>query len=187
MEQTRYEHLTRSDQSQGIHAPPLEKAAPQETLTIPLPRSENITVPGRDLRSAIELRRSVRHYARDPLTIPELAYLCWCTQGIVDVKAPFFTLRNVPSAGGRHALETYLLINRVDGIKPGLYRYLAFSHSLVTIDTGSGISEGIMSACLGQAFVRSSAVTFIWSAVIYRMAWRYSETGRLWSLCYRGI
>jgi SagB-type dehydrogenase family enzyme len=72
-------------------------------------------------------------------------------------------------------LETYLLINRVDGVKPGLYRYLAFSHSLVTIDTGSGRSEGIMSAYLGQAFVRSSAVTFIWSAVIYRMAWRYSE------------
>jgi SagB-type dehydrogenase family enzyme len=93
----------------------------------------------------------------------------------VDVKAPFYTLRNVPSAGGRHALETYLLINRVRGIQPGLYRYLAFSHSLTAIDTTRGISDTIMSACLGQAFVRSSAVSFIWSAVIYRMAWRYSE------------
>ena len=93
----------------------------------------------------------------------------------MDVKAPFYTLRNVPSAGGRHALETYLLINRVKGIQPGLYRYLAFSHSLTAIDTTSGISDTVMSACLGQAFVRSSAVSFIWSAVIYRMAWRYSE------------
>ncbi len=128
-----------------------------------------------DLRTAIEQRRSIRHYTRDPLTIEELAYLCWCTQGIVEMKAPFYTLRNVPSAGGRHALETYLLISRVKGIKPGLYRYLAFSHSLATIDTTDGISDSIMSACLGQAFVRSSAVSFIWSAVIYRMAWRYSE------------
>jgi SagB-type dehydrogenase family enzyme len=32
-----------------------------------------------------------------------------------------------------------------------------------------------MAACLGQAFVRASAVTFLWSTVIYRMAWRYSE------------
>ena len=37
-----------------------------------------------------------------------------------------------------------------------------------------------MSACLGQAFVGSSAVTFIWSAVIYRMAWRYSERAYRW-------
>jgi len=175
IEQTRYEHLIASDQSQGLAAPPLEKPVPQDTRTLPLPKPTGIIVSARELRNAIEQRRSVRHYARDPLTIEELAYLCWCTQGIVEVKSPFYTLRNVPSAGGRHALETYLLINRVKGIQPGLYRYLAFSNSLDTIDTSSGVSDAIMSACLGQAFVRSSAVSFIWSAVIYRMAWRYSE------------
>lgn len=175
MEQTRYEHLTASDQTQGRPAPPLEKAVSQDVTVIPLPKPEDITVDTMDLRTAIEQRRSTRHYARDPLTIEELAYLCWCTQGIVEVKAPFYTLRNVPSAGGRHAMETYLLVNRVSGIPPGLYRYLAFSHSLATLDTTSGISDQIMSACLGQAFVRSSAVTFIFTAVIYRMSWRYSE------------
>jgi SagB-type dehydrogenase family enzyme len=175
MEQTRYEHLTASDQIQGRPAPPLEKAVSQDAPVIPLPKPEDITVDGMDLRTAIEQRRSTRHYARDHLTIEELAYLCWCTQGIVEVKAPFYTLRNVPSAGGRHAMETNLLVNRVSGIQPGLYRYLAFSHSLATIDTTSGLSDRMMSACLGQAFVRSSAVSFIWTAVIYRMSWRYSE------------
>jgi len=175
MKETRYEHLTASDQTQGLPAPLLEKTVPKDIRTIPLPRPPDIRVPALDLRTAIEQRRSVRHYARDSLTIEELAYLCWCTQGIVEVKAPFYTLRNVPSAGGRHALETYLLINRINGLQPGLYRYIAFTHSLATIDTTRGISDTIMAACLGQAFVRSSAVTFIWSAVIYRMAWRYSE------------
>ena len=175
MEQTRYEHLTESDQARGLPAPLLEKPAPLDSHPIPLPKPGDIVVPPRELRRTIEERRSVRHYARDPLTFEELGYLCWCTQGIVDVKAPFYTLRNVPSAGGRHGLETYLLINRINSLKPGLYRYLPFSHSIATIDTTSGISDAIMSACLGQVFVRSSAVTFIWSAVIYRMAWRYSE------------
>ncbi len=175
MEQTRYENLTESDQARGLPAPPLEKPVPPTTRTIPLPKPTDIIIPARELRTAIEQRRSIRHYSGDPLTIEELAFLCWCTQGIVEVKAPFYTLRNVPSAGGRHALETYLLINRIKGIQPGLYRYLPFSHTLITIDTSGGISDAVMSACLGQAFVRSSAVTFIWSAVIYRMAWRYSE------------
>jgi SagB-type dehydrogenase family enzyme len=175
MEQTWYENLTESDQSLGLPAPPLAKPTPPDTRTIPLPKPPDIIVPTRELRTAIEQRRSIRRYARDPLTIEELSYLCWCTQGIVDVKAPFYTLRNVPSAGGRHALESYILINRVKDIRPGLYRYLPFSHTLSTIDTSSGISDVVMTACLGQAFVRSSAITFIWSAVIYRMAWRYSE------------
>jgi len=175
MEQTRYEYLSVSDQTQELPAPPLEKTAPEDTQTIPLPSPENITVPPIDCRTAIEGRRSIRHYARDPLTLDELAFLCWSTQGIVEVKAPYYTLRNVPSAGGRHAFETYLLINRVGGVPPGLYRYLAFSHSLVPVDTTHGVVDRVMAASLGQAFVRSSAVTFIWSAVIYRMAWRYSE------------
>jgi len=175
MEKTRYDNLSASDQTQGLPAPPLEKSAPQDTRTIPLPGPRDIKVLPLDLRSAIEQRRSIRHYARDPLTIEELAYLCWCTQGIVNVKAPYYTLRNVPSAGGRHAFETYLLINRVAGIKPGLYRYLAFSHQIVAVDMTPGMTARVMAACLGQAFVRSSAVTFIWSTIIYRMAWRYSE------------
>jgi SagB-type dehydrogenase family enzyme len=175
MEQTRYEHLSASDQTRELPAPPLEKATPEECLKIPLPKPEDIRVPPTDCRTAIERRRSVRHYTREPLTLGELAYLCWSTQGIVEVKAPYYTLRNVPSAGGRHAFETYLLINHVEGLQPGLYRYLAFSHSLVPVDVSKGVTERVMAACLGQAFVRSSAATFIWSAVIYRMAWRYSE------------
>jgi len=175
MEQTRYEYLSVSDQTQELPAPPLEKAAPENIQNIPLPKPEKITVLPVDCRTVIERRRSIRHYARDPLTPHELAFLCWSTQGIVEIKAPYYTLRNVPSAGGRHALETYLLINRIEGIQPGLYRYLAFSHSLVPVDISKGVGDRVMAACLGQAFVRSSAVTFIWSAVIYRMAWRYSE------------
>ncbi|MDO9325102.1 MAG: SagB/ThcOx family dehydrogenase [Methanoregula sp.] len=175
MEQTRYEYLSASDQAQELPAPPLEKAVPEGITVIPLPRPENITVPPVDCRTAIEKRRSIRHYTRSPLTLEELSFLCWSTQGIVEVKAPYYTLRNVPSAGGRHAFETYLLINRVADLPSGLYRYLAFSHNLVPVDTKEGVVDRVMAACLGQAFVRSSAVTFIWSAVIYRMAWRYSE------------
>jgi hypothetical protein len=61
--------LTVSDQTQGLPAPPLEKVAPQDARTIPLPRPVDITVPRHDIRIAIEKRRSGRHYARDPLTI----------------------------------------------------------------------------------------------------------------------
>jgi SagB-type dehydrogenase family enzyme len=175
MELTRYEHLSPSDQNLKKPSPPLAKPVPRGVRYIPLPKPGTISIPPMDLRMAIEKRRSLRHYLKEPLTIEQLAYLLWCSQGIVQVVDPFYTLRNVPSAGGRHALETYLLINRVESLPPGLYRYVPFSHSLVEIDCTLGITDKVMAACLGQAFVRSSAVTFLWSAIIYRMAWRYSE------------
>lgn len=175
MEQTRYEHLTRSDQMEGITAPPLEKQADDYGLCITLPNEEQLDLLPMDLHDAIELRRSIRQYLVDPLNLDELAYLLWATQGIIQVQDPYYTLRTVPSAGGRHAFETYLCINRVNGIEPGLYRYLAFSHQLIRVDTPSDFVDKMVSACLGQAFVKTAAVVFFWTCVIYRMAWRYSE------------
>jgi SagB-type dehydrogenase family enzyme len=175
MEKTRYNCLSRADQFLGLPAPSLEKPIPKDGKLFSLPQPVEISVPPIELRSAIESRRSIRQYARDPLTLEELAYLLWCTQGIVQRHEPYATFRNVPSAGGRHAFETYLLVNRVNGLEPGLYRYLAFSHSLMTVEINHNMADRLMEACLRQDLVRESAVTFIWSCVIYRMAWRYSE------------
>jgi len=50
----------------------------------------------------------------------------------VDAYAPGLTLlkKGVPSAGGLHPTEAYLLVQRVDGIAPGLYHYHAVDHAL---------------------------------------------------------
>ena len=99
MEKTRYSNLSHADQFQGLLASPLEKPIPKDGKFIPLPQPVEISVPPIELRSAIESRRSIRQYARDPLTLEELAYLLWCTQGIVQRHEPYATFRNVPSAG----------------------------------------------------------------------------------------
>lgn len=175
MEKTRYGSLSRADQFQGITAPTLEKPIPKDAKFISLPQPSEISVAPIELRTAIESRRSIRQYSCETLTLEELAYLLWCTQGIVQKREPYATFRNVPSAGGRHAFETYLLVNRVSGLEPGLYRYLAFAHRLIAVEISPALADRLMEACLRQAIVRDSAVTFIWSCVIYRMAWRYSE------------
>ena len=87
------------------------------------------------------------------------------------------TLRNVPSAGARHALETYILVNNVEGLEEGIYLFLHIEHKIARIKTDSFVAENISAACLDQSFIKSSAVTFIWTAVIYRMKWRYGERG----------
>jgi SagB-type dehydrogenase family enzyme len=87
------------------------------------------------------------------------------------------TIRTVPSAGARHPFETYLLVNSVEGLLPGLYRYRALTHDLVVLAEDTGLARRAVSCCYGQRFVAQSAVTVIWTAVVYRMTWRYGERG----------
>jgi SagB-type dehydrogenase family enzyme len=176
MEKTKFQYLDRPDQSNNLPQPPLEREYDASKPVIDLPAPENIKIRSLDLRQAIEGRRSIRNYSQEPLTIEELSYLLWVTQGVVQVTRGA-TFRNVPSAGARHALETYLLINNVRDIPVGIYSFLAIDHKLVEINTDPDIADRVMEGCLGQDFVRKSAVTFIWAADAYRMKWRYGERG----------
>ena len=177
MEKTKYQYLEETDQEKELPQPPLELEYDSEEKLIDLPSVENMEVKNMDLLEIIESRKSLRKYDDIFLTLKELSYLLWCTQGVKQVVSRPATMRTVPSAGARHAFETYLLINKVEGIEPGLYRYLAIDHKLMVVDLDSEISDKITYGCRGQEFVKKSAVTFIWTAVAYRMKWRYGERG----------
>ncbi|WP_340820077.1 SagB/ThcOx family dehydrogenase [Methanolobus sp. WCC4] len=177
MERTQYRYLDMSDQSMGYPQPELEKGVEDSDRIRDLPLPKSIEVEDMDLRQAIENRTSIRNYSSEPLSIEELSYLLWCTQGVKEVVRDVVTFRTVPSAGARHALETYILVNNVEELEKGLYRFLPVEHKLVEVDMGKDIADRVKHGCLDQAFVKSSAVTFIWTAVPYRMAWRYGQRG----------
>jgi SagB-type dehydrogenase family enzyme len=180
IEKTKHRYLVRSDQMKGVAPPPLElnQAATKDSIDqeiFDLPDPKTVAVESVSVHEAIEKRRSVRKYSAEPLSAGELSFLLWCTQGVKEVAHNYYTLRTVPSAGARHALETYLLINNISDVKPGLYRFLPLEHRILKEGSGSDISARIGEACFRQNFVRTSAVTFIWTAVVYRMKWRYGE------------
>ncbi len=176
MENTKYPRMGPSDQSQGLPEPPLQKEPNAGQPLIDLPGPTQVKVKHVDLTTAINARRSIRKYTDEPLTLGELSYLLWCTQGVRQVTPRPATLRTVPSAGSRHAFETYVLCNRVKGLTPGLYRYVAVGHKLAVQDLGEGIADRVAAACLGQ-YVVQSAASFVWAADAYRMFWRYQERG----------
>ena len=109
----------------------------------------------------------------EPLTLDELSFLLWATQGVRQQVGPGAVLRTVPSAGNRHALETYLAVLRVGGLEPAIYRYLPLEHQLLHLADEEQMAEKLTEATLGQAFVGRAAVVFIWTTIPYRMEWRY--------------
>mgnify|MGYP000877090956 CR=1 FL=1 len=175
LELTKYPYLSESDQEQDLPCPELEMPEPSSQL-ITLPSPESLKVTEISLQTAINSRRSLRKFSPSPLTLDELTWLLWATQGVQEELA-HATIRTVPSAGSRHPFETYLAITNVTGLKPGLYRYLALSHKLAFIREEGEIGKTLAAACLNQKWMSKAAVTFVWVAVPYRTTWRYSERG----------
>jgi SagB-type dehydrogenase family enzyme len=177
MEKTKYKYLEKSDQVKGLPQPPLVLPANKKGNIIDLPDPNKTETNDISIIEAINRRISVRSYSKKPLTLNELSYVLWSTQGVKKVTERQATLRTVPSAGARHCFETYILVNNVESINPGLYRYLAIEHMIQEINMDKEISKKITKACLNQRFILNSAITLILTAIRYRMMWRYSERG----------
>lgn len=168
-----------SDQSRGIPMPPQQEATSPNATSQALPSVEDwsAAIDQTDLIQAVGSRKSQRRFSDQFLTVNELAFLLWATQGQRSPgrEPPHF--RTVPSAGARHSFETYLFINRVETLPAGLYRYLPLSNELVLhYETDERFKKDLSRAVLGQQFVANGAVVFIWTTVPYRMEWRYLES-----------
>ncbi|NHJ32222.1 MAG: SagB/ThcOx family dehydrogenase, partial [Asgard group archaeon] len=166
-----------SDQRKGLPPPPMQKPYPENATLIDLVSPEDFKIGDVSLLKAINNRVSHRKYTNESLSLEELSFLLWTTQGVKELaRQGRITMRTVPSGGAMHPFETYLVINRVDGITSGLYRYLAIEHKLLPITIeDKDLPEKIGEICYKQTFVGKGAVVFIWSARPYRTEYRYGE------------
>ena len=166
--------FSHTDQHRGVPAPPLEKPFDPQARRVRLPAPQEWTgIAPCDLRAAIAGRQSHRKFRPEPLSLEELAFLLWATQGLRRPAGPGSAYRTVPSAGCRHALETYLAVFNVAGLEEGVYRYLPVEHELLFEFAEEDLADQVAAAALGQTFCGRCAVNFIWTTIPYRMEWRY--------------
>lgn len=166
---------TISDQQKGLPQPPLVKPYDPNGEIVDLPAPEKCSLKHDSLTRAFKERKSQRLYKKASVSLEELSYLLYNTQGIRDYRpGKTATLRTVPSAGARHPFETYLACMNIEGLKRAVYRYLPETHQLLLVrEYGDDMEEVVGHTALKQIFVGNCAVTFFWSAVMYRSEWRY--------------
>ncbi len=170
--------FSKTDQSMGKKAPPIQKPYSTDSKRVKLIHANWDEIYDANLSKVIKNRQSRRNFTPEPLTLMELSYLLWATQGI-RINAGDYAFRNVPSAGCRHALETYLAVFNVEiddngeKLEQGIYRYLPLTHELILEFKDANLPEKMIKGTFNQIFAGKSAVTFIWTTIPYRMEWRY--------------
>lgn len=161
-------------QKQGVPAPPIQKPCPDGATLVDLVSTDTFVVGAMPLIEAIASRKSHRRFTGAFLTLEELSFLLWATQGVRNIVSDgSVTLRTVPSGGARHPFETYLAVGRVKDLEPGLYRYLPLEHKLCLLREGNAVVEEARNASRSNAFVADAAVVFVWTAIPIRAEWRY--------------
>ena len=125
------------------------------------------------LEEALWARRSVRTYAPSSVSLAQLGQLLWAAQGVTHPRG----LRTAPSAGALYPLELYAVVERVEGLAPGLYRYAPGKHGLQLVRQGS-FGSALADASLGQSWVREAAVNLVFAAAFERTTGHYGHRGR---------
>jgi SagB-type dehydrogenase family enzyme len=188
---TRYQRDRMDRQALDLEHQPATFKLYTSVPVIPLPpprRSDwpdTATLPEESLWRAMAERRSARRFTDQPLDLADLSQLLWAASGITRA-TPNLLYRTVPSAGGLYPIETYVLVNSVTALAPGVYHYravglrqdrsldLTLGHALEELRLGNH-NRTLAHAALDQAMVVAAAAVFIWAAVFPRSRWKYRE------------
>ena len=138
---------------------------------VALPRP--VTEGGAPLWDILSQRRSVRDFDQRPLAAHQLSQLLWASQGVTAEQFGY-KFRTVPSAGALYPVETYLVVNDVEGIPQGVYHYNILENCLEQIKEGD-CRVTIARAALDQKIGYDANVVFAWTAVVERSKWKYKQ------------
>jgi SagB-type dehydrogenase family enzyme len=147
-----FAELPKADQSAigvtgVVHVATSLRARPQDTSETRILLPSATDSGDRALRT-IQRRRSRRRFTSAPVALEALASILHDS-----VRAPVLST----------AIRTSLVVNRVEGLKPGVYRYERAAHALRVIQHGDFVSAA-GSAGLSQDVIADAAVVFILSA-----------------------
>ena len=138
-------------------------------VVLPPPNTEG----GAPLWGILSKRRSERDFRSQPVTAQQVSQLLWAAQGITAEQFGY-KFRTVPSAGALYPVETYLVINDVEGIPQGVYHYNVPEHCLERLKDGDH-RVTIARAALDQRIGYEANLVFAWTAVLERCKWKYKQ------------
>ena len=124
------------------------------------------------LEETIQKRRSIRELKTEPLTLAQVSQLLWAAQGITDSGG----LRTAPSAGALYPLDIFLLADSIEGLAPGIYKYIPAKHAIERKSEGKILTR-LTREALWQDWVSGAPAAIVITAVYQRVCKKYGERG----------
>jgi SagB-type dehydrogenase family enzyme len=131
-----------------------------------------LLVGGNPLNPILQQRRTHRTFARQSLSLAQVAQLLWAAQG-VNAREGY---RTAPSAGALYPLELHLVAGQVEGLPVASYRYDAVRHQLQREKTGD-LRQAIAVAALHQDWIEQAPAIVVISAINTRTTRKYASRG----------
>lgn len=94
--------------------------------------------------------------------------------------------KRVPSGGGLHPLGAYLIVQRVEGLVPGLYHYHVGDHALepiAALDRATARDLGLR-AVAGQEWFADAPVQIVLAARFLRNFWKYRNHAKAYRVLH---
>ncbi len=138
------------------------------------------------LEALIRQRVTCRNYDRSrPLSRADLEatlFRAFGARAVSEQPGIAVMKRAVPSAGGLHPTEAYLLVQNVDGVAPGLYHYHPVDHALeplgaVPADETASLALRLVA---GQRHFMDAHVVVVLASRFRRTFWKYRNHAKAW-------
>jgi hypothetical protein len=117
------------------------KSYPQ-ARTFDLPK-KNYSQESTSVRKVFSRRRSLRNFLQTPVSMDDLGFLLWATQGIITAAIGEHGLRAAPSAGALYPVETYLVSRAVEALPQGTFHFNVKNFSLELLKEGSSYIDNL--------------------------------------------
>ena len=121
-----------------------------------------------------------------PITeLSDLLHRVFGAQAVAEPRPGVHMLKkNAPSGGGLHAIEAFVLAQRVDGLEPGLYHYQCRAHALEPLAPApeGGTQRAALELVAGQHWFADAPVLLLLAARFQRNYWKYREHAKAWKV-----
>ncbi|MFT3807766.1 putative peptide maturation dehydrogenase [Arenimonas sp.] len=175
--------LRRMVEDNGMPPPETVAMRPRETWRdLPVPRKTA-------LDELLERRATCRNF--DPsfdLPLEDLSALMhrvFGAQAAQELAPGIVALKkNSPSGGGLHPIESYLLVQRVHGLAPGLYHYQPVAHALepMRLPPTDELAAMAHELVAGQHWFANAPVLVLMAARFRRNYWKYRNHSKAWKV-----
>lgn len=157
-----------------VLGPPPADADTGDADALVLPRT-----PGSDFDALLQRRATCRNFDEDrPLPLALFAQMLqrvFAAQAEVKVGDDLvFQKKSSPSGGGLHPMQAYLIVQNVENVAPGLYRYLCGSHQLLPLpSTDQSLRDFSMESVGQQHWFANAHCLVVMVPRFDRTFWKY--------------